>query len=129
MEEKKEPFQYFYSARDQEEIRGIRNRFAAAVSPGEETDLEKLRRLDRSATRAGLRASLALGILGCLLFGIGLCCVLIPEWEPLFYPGIGSGVVGMLLMLSAYPVHMLLMRRKQKELAPEVLRLSADLLK
>ena len=47
MENKKEVFQYTYSAKRQEEIQNIRKKYL----PEEEDKMERLRRLDRGTTK------------------------------------------------------------------------------
>ena len=60
MEEKKETFTYTYSAKEQEEIKKIRDKYAPPRK--EETPMEQLRRLDESATRGATVVSLIVGI-------------------------------------------------------------------
>lgn len=52
--------------------------------------------------------SLLLGTIGTLLFGIGMCMCLLPEWNT-FHTGILVGVVGALILLC-----MLIVRRKME---------------
>ena len=49
MEEKKQVFEYNYSAKQQEEVRRIREKYV----PKEESKLEQLKKLDAHATRSG----------------------------------------------------------------------------
>lgn len=118
----KETFRYSYSAKDQEEIRKIREKYI----PRDENKLEQLRQLDTSATRPGLIAALIAGIFGCLLLGFGMCCTLI--WtEQYFIPGILIGVAGIVVASAAYPLYNYLTRKRREKLAPEVLRLADEL--
>ena len=88
MEEKKEVFNYTYSASQQAEIKGIREKY---MPPTEEEDkMERLRRLDRSVTKAGTVVSVIVGIISTLVFGFGMCCTMV--WEGLMLPGIIIGV-------------------------------------
>ena len=68
MEHKKETFHYTYSSAQQEEVRSIREKYL----PVEESKMERLRRLDRGATRPGTVAALTVGILSTLVFGFGI---------------------------------------------------------
>ena len=46
-----------------------------------EDKMELLRKLDKSATRKGMIVSITLGVLGCLLLGIGMCFTMVwVEW-------------------------------------------------
>lgn len=119
-----EEFEYTYSAPQQEEIRKIREKYL----PKEENKMEQLRRLDAAVTRKGTVASLIVGVLGCLVFGGGMSCCLV--WaDTLFVPGIAIGIVGMAGMALAYPLYAVLTRKEKQRLAPEILRLSEELLK
>ena len=81
--ENKNTFTYTYSAKQQEEIQRIRQKYL----PPEEDKMEQLRRLDRQSTRKGTAVSIAMGVIGTLLLGIGMCCTMV--WmENLFIPGI-----------------------------------------
>ena len=127
MEEKKESFTYTYSACEQEEIRKIREKYAPPTK--EETSMEKLRRLDGSATKGATVVSLIVGIISALLFGVGMCCTMVPGWEQYFIPGVAVGVVGIIGVLAAYPIYSHMVRRKREKLAPEIMRLSDELMK
>ena len=123
MDEKKERFQYTYSAKQQEEIKNIRKKYAAP----EEDKMEQLRQLDRSATQTGISASLAVGIIGALLLGVGMCCCMV--WGGgLFIPGIAVGVIGLILICCAYPLYVRVTERERKKIAPEILRLTDELM-
>ena len=66
-----------------------------------------------------------LGILSTLVMGVGMCCCLV--WS-LFALGIASGVVGIVGMSLAYPVYNWLIRREREKIAPQILKLSEELL-
>ena len=71
--ENKETFSYTYSAKQQEEIKKIREKYL----PKEANKMEQLRRLDESVTRKGTVFSLVVGIIGTLVLGVGMCCCLV----------------------------------------------------
>lgn len=119
-----EKFEYTYSAPEQEEIRKIREKYL----PKEENKMEQLRRLDTAVTRKGIVVSLIVGVLGCLVFGIGMSCCLV--WaDTLFVMGIVTGIVGMAGMALAYPLYAVITKKEKKRLGPEILRLTEELLK
>lgn len=127
MEEKNTTFDYTYSAREQAEIKKIREKYAP---PSEkEISMEQLRRLDASATKGATVVALAIGVISTLLFGIGLCCAMVPGWERYFIPGIVVGAAGIAGVTAAYPVYTRLVRSKREKLAPEILRLTEELMK
>lgn len=124
MEEKKEIFEYNYSAKQQKEIKTIREKYV----PKEENKMEQLRRLDASATKPGTAASIIVGVIGALLFGIGMCCTMV--WMGnLFIPGIVIGVAGLLAIAAAYPVYTHITKKQREKLAPEIMRLTDELIK
>ncbi len=127
MEEKKETFTYTYSAKEQEEIKKIRDKYAPPTK--EETTMERLRRLDESATKGATVVSLIVGIISALLLGVGMCCAMLPGWEAYFIPGIAVGVVGIIGVIAAYPIYNHMVKRKRAKLAPEIMRLSDELMK
>ncbi len=127
MEDRKEIFTYTYSAKEQEEIKKIRDKYAPPTK--EETSMEQLRRLDASATRGAAVVSLIVGIVSSLLLGVGMCCTMLPGWEKYFIPGIVIGVTGIGGIIAAYPIYNYMVKRKREKLAPEIMRLSDELMK
>lgn len=115
-------FQYTYSAAQQEEIKKIRKKYI----PEEETSdkLTLLKELDKSAERAGKLSALIIGVIGTLIFGTGLCFVLL--WQNLFAAGVGIGLVGIALIAATYPIYKKARNAKRKKIAPEILRLTED---
>lgn len=125
MEEKKDAFTYTYSASRQEEVRRIREKYAPSTQ--EEDKLERLRRLDRTATKPGTAAALIVGTAGTLTMGFGMCCTMV--WsETLFIPGIVIGIVGIIGICAAYPLYLHMTKKRRNKLAPEIMRLADELL-
>lgn len=126
MDEKKETFNYTYSASQQQEIKKIREKY---VQPTQEEDkMEQLRRLDQSVTRSGTVVSLIVGIIGTLIMGAGMSCTMV--WaETMFIPGIIIGVIGMIGIICAYPVYSCITKKQREKLAPEIIRLTDELMK
>lgn len=124
MEEKEEAFTYHYSANEQSEIKKIREKYM----PREETKMEQLRRLDASATRPGMIVSLTVGIVSALIMGVGMCCCMVWMGD-LFIPGIVIGIIGMAGVAWAYPLYSHITKKRRKKLAPEIMRLTDELMK
>lgn len=126
MEEKKETFNYTYSASRQEEVKRIREKYAPPTQ--EEDKMERLRRLDASVTKPGTIFSLIVGIIGTLIFGVGMCCTMV--WaDKMFIPGIFIGIVGIVGVIAAYPIYSRITKKQREKLAPEIMRLSDELIK
>lgn len=122
MEKEKEAFEYTYSAARQEEIERIRKKYV----PREEDKMEVLRKLDRDVTKPGTIWSLVLGIIGCLVFGLGMCCILV--WaDQFFVHGIVVGVIGLIVMGAALPVYRKITERERERIAPQILALTEEL--
>ena len=125
MEQKQtEGFQYSYSAKQQEEIKRIRSKYEAP----QEDKMAYLRRLDETVAKKGTMLSIVLGVIGTLILGVGMCCVLV--WQNTwFIPGIIIGIVGLAVLSSAYPVYLQVTKKEREKIAPEILRLTDELLK
>lgn len=125
MEQKQtEGFQYSYSAKQQEEIKRIRSKYEAP----QEDKMAYLRRLDETVAKKGTMLSIVLGVIGTLILGVGMCCVLV--WQNTwFIPGIVIGMIGLVMLSLAYPVYMQVTKKEREKIAPEILRLTDELLK
>ena len=118
-------FSYSYSAREQEEIRRIREKYQ---TPEErETKIDRLRRLDRGVSQKATVWSLAIGIISALVMGTGMsmCMVFMGIW---FIPGILIGCVGLVGVCMAYPVYLRLLEKERERIAPEILALTEELM-
>ncbi|MBQ7936650.1 MAG: hypothetical protein IJ333_09955 [Clostridia bacterium] len=115
-------FNYTYSAKEQAEVKRIRDKYI----PREEDPMERLRRLDASVTEKGSVAALVVGILSALVLGVGMCCCLV--WD-LFLWGIIIGAVGIVGVSLAYPLHQYVVQKERQKIAPEILRLTDELMK
>lgn len=119
-------FTYTYSASQQEEIKRIREKYAAPADA--EDKMERLRKLDASVTKPGMIAALTVGIVSALVMGFGMCCTMV--WaDTLFVPGIVIGVTGIAGICAAYPLYLRVTRRQREKLASEILRLTDELMK
>lgn len=118
MDNKDEHFSYTYSPKQQEEISSILKKYI----PQEESAIEKIRRLDRQAEQPGMAASLTVGIIGTLLLGVSMTCTI--EWTNFFIIGIAVGVIGIALIMSAYPIFKRVTKRQRKKIAPQIVELS-----
>ncbi|MBD5097548.1 MAG: hypothetical protein HDT40_11290 [Lachnospiraceae bacterium] len=126
MDEKNEIFNYTYSATQQKEIKSIREKYTQPTQ--EEEKMERLRRLDQSVTRPGTIVSLIVGIVSALIMGTGMSCTMV--WGGVwFIPGIIIGVIGMAGVAAAYPIYNYITKKQREKVAPEIIRLSDELMK
>ena len=130
--ENKETFIYTYSAKEQEEIKAIRKKYAA---PEETEDkMAQLRRLDAGVYSKATTAALVIGIIGALIMGTGMSLVMtdIGEMigiEPAMIIGVGVGIVGIVLVSLAYPIYNRTLKKEREKIAPEIIRLTDELMK
>lgn len=124
-----ETFKMTYSSKQQEEIKAIRRKYAAP----EEDKMEQLRALDARSGKKATAVSIAIGVIGALLMGFGMSLVMTELGElagNLAMPlGIGVGAVGIVLLVLAYPVYSRILEREKKKIAPQILKLTDELMK
>ena len=122
-------FEYTYSAQQQKEVEAIRNKYL----PKEEDKMAQLRKLHAIPTQKAQTVSLAVGIIGTLVLGTGmsLCMTDLSGFlgGTAMFIGIPVGIAGMVLMALAYPLYNRILKAERQKIAPEILRLSDELLK
>ena len=132
--ENKETFNYTYSAKEQDEIKAIRKKYAA---PEETEDkMAQLRRLDASVTQKAQAVSLVFGVIGALILGFGMSLAMTDLGEILgsyrgmaMLFGIIIGIVGIVLVSLAYPLYNRIVKKEREKIAPEIIRLTDELMK
>ncbi len=125
MDDKK--FSYVYTAPTEEErkeIESIQKRYAPQEKR-EETPLQRLRSIDKKGRRLANCIGLSFGIVGCLIFGLGLTMVL--EWGLWLY-GVSVATAGGALMAIAYPSYKRSIKGWKRKHGEEILKLSKSLL-
>ena len=129
--ENNDSFSYTYSASRQQEVENIRNKYL----PKEEDKMEQLRKLHAVPTQKAQAASLAVGVIGALIMGTGMSLAMTDIGQMLgshrelsMLIGILIGLVGMVLVAFAYPLYNRVLRKEREKIAPEILRLSDELL-
>lgn len=125
-------FEYNYCAKEQAEIKKIREKYAPPPTP-ELSKLEQLRLLDARVTQKGTVAALVLGIIGALFLGTGMSMIM-TEFSALFGnwavpAGLLIGIVGMALVILAYPAYNKITQKEREKIAPEIIRLSDELMR
>lgn len=136
MENNKEQnrFSYTYSAKEQAELKKIREKYIPMTES--EDKMARLRRLDAGVTGGARAVSVSLGIVGTLVMGGGmsLCMtefsqILGQNSDMSMGIGIIVGVVGGVLASLAYPIYNAIVKHRRKKIAPEILRLTDELMK
>ena len=122
--QKNNTFQYTYSAKEQEELKRIRSKYA----PKEENKMDLLRRLDAQVTQKATMYSIIVGVIGALILGTGMSCCLV--WGgAVFVLGIIIGIIGLAVVGLAYPLYNHTLKKERERIAPEILRLTEELMK
>ena len=123
MEEK---FNYSYSAASEEEKKEIeRIKRQYEDLPKEESKLERLRRLDGKVKELPQILALSIGIIGTLIFGVGMTLVL--EWALTIW-GVIVGAVGAIIVTLAYPAFKCHTKKLKDKYKDEIIQLSNSLL-
>lgn len=132
--ENKDTFNYTYSAKKQEEIKAIRKKYTE--QPKEEDKIAKLRRLDAGVTKKATTVSLIVGILGALILGFGMSLIMSDlsdimglQQNMAIIIGVIVGVIGIIPVSVAYPLYNSIVKTERKKIAPEIIRLTDELLK
>ncbi len=124
-----ETFKMTYSAQQQEEIQLIRQKYA----PKEESKMEQLRALDARVNQRATMVSILVGVVGAIIMGSGMSLVMTDIGASLGSAalplGIAVGAVGMVLLTLAYPLYNRTLKREREKVAPEILRLTDELMR
>ncbi len=126
-------FEYTYSAKEQEEIKRIREKYTE--KPVAQPDkLGQLRRLDQGVTQKASTIALIIGTIGAVVMGTGMSLVMTDIASSLgaivsTVLGVVTGVVGMAGVVAAYPVYSRVLKKEREKIAPEIMRLTDELMK
>ena len=125
MNENSNNFNYTYSSAEQEEIKRIQKKYSLSLQKDDK--IERLCRLDKSVEKPGTIISLIIEIVSSLVLGVGMCCTMV--WTKFFVVGIIVGIIGITGIIMAYPFYVRITKKQKEKIAPEILRLSEELMK
>lgn len=133
MENKKESgFSYTYSAKEKDEILKIRQKY----TDREEDKMERLRRLDAQVSKKAQVVSLTLGMVGVIMLGFGMSLFMSDLGTTMglkdtvaLAVGVAIGIPGGIIAGVAYPVYNRILKIQRKKIAPEILKLTDELMK
>ena len=122
-------FEYTYSPQRQQEVEEIRKQYL----PKEEDKLAELRKLHAIPTQKAQAAALAVGVIGALILGTGMSLCMTELGAALgslaLVLGTMIGLAGIILVALAYPLYNRTLKKERERIAPEILRLTDELLK
>ena len=128
-------FSYTYSAKEQAEIKRIRDKYDSAHNEKEDK-MTRLRRLDASVVQRAQMISLIFGVVGTLTLGTGMSLIMTDlaanlgvSADTALILGIAIGVIGGVIASLAYPIYNATLNRMRKKVSPEIIRLTDELMK
>lgn len=120
-------FKFSYSApssEERKEIESIRNSYLQKQDVSE-NKLSLLRKLDKKVKNTPLIIALSFGIIGTLIFGLGLTMIL--EWNIVIWGAVVS-TVGAGIAAPAYPIYKATFKQMKNKYSDQIIRLSEELL-
>ena len=127
-------FEYNYSATEQAELKRIRAKYTPPTKA--EDKMTRLRRLDASVTNTASVVALVFGVIGILVLGFGMSLIMtdissiLGSYKDMaMVIGIAIGICGGALASLAYPIYNVIVKAKRKKIAPEIIRLTDELIK
>ena len=132
----KKGFSYTYSAKEQLELQRIRDKYTPSSEIESENKMERLRKLDASVTNMAQTVALIFGVIGILILGFGMSLIMtelsniLGEYKDMaMIIGIIVGIIGGIIASLAYPLYNLIVKVRRKKIAPEIIRLTDELMK
>ncbi len=115
---KQDNFKMSYTPEQKDEFQKIKEKYTSGKK--EQTDLERLQALDKKVESPGQIVSLIIGIIGLLIAGGGMSHVLVNN---AFLVGIPLSLLGIAVMLPAYPVYKAITKSRREKYAPQILEI------
>ena len=127
--EHNDSFKMTYSAKQQEEIQSILQKYL----PKEESKMDKLRALDARVTKKATILSIIVSVVGAMILGCGMSLVMSDFGAALgtaaMPAGIALGAIGLVLTAMAYPVYNRTLKKEREKIAPQIIQLTDELMK
>lgn len=115
-------FSYTYSAKENAEIKKIREKYIDKQI----SEFDKLKALDKKVQMSGQIEGLSIGIIGSLIFGIGMCFGLGVFAKSMILAVI-FGCIGFGISLAAWPLYKKIHKKTYDKYVPEILELTKKL--
>lgn len=116
---KDDQFVFSYSAKQQDEIKYIRDKYLKKEDGG----ISKIREIDRSVERKATLTAIVLGIIGILTFGGGLSMVMTTHGKIYFILGSIIGFAGIGIAFSAYLLFPKILTKLRQRYAPLIIQM------
>lgn len=119
-------FEYNYNVPTQEEQAKIKKILAQYEEQSDTTSkIEYLKKLDFKVKMLPTIIGYFLGIIGILIFGLGLTFVL--EWDAVIFGSVIS-FIGIIISLIAYPIYQKIFKKMKIKYSDKIIALSKELL-
>lgn len=109
------------TAQEQKRAEHIRRQYMSR----DEDKMAQLQALDEKVKLPGRVVSTVFGCISALVMGSGMALIMV--WQT-FGLGLGLSIPGMLVALLAYPIYTLITNSRKKKYAPEIMRLTDELM-
>lgn len=90
-----------------------------------ETKIQQLIALDKSVTKSATLITIILGVIGVLIFGLGMSCVTV--WDNYFVVGIVIGIIGLSICGGTFPLFTKLVAHNREKITPQILQLMEEI--
>ena len=120
-------FEYNYEAptsEERKEIESIRNRYVENNLGSDK--LNRIRKLDSLVNNTPMILALSLGVIGSLIFGLGMTFFL--YWTESFFLGFPFAIIGIIMMVISYPIYKRVHKKLKDKYKEEIIELSNSLL-
>lgn len=120
-------FNFSYSApssNERKEIESIRNSYLNK-NTSIDSKLQEIRKLDKKVKNTPRIIALIFGVVGILIFGLGLSMIL--EWKIVLW-GVIISLVGIIPVIAAYPIYRYILSLMKIKYSAQILKLSEEIL-
>ena len=111
-------------------VEKIRSQYTAS----DRTELDELKALDAKVKRPANAFAYTYGSLGALVMGAGMSLVMTDIGAKIglsatLVPGITVGIIGLIVVLTTYPIYKAILNIRKKKFASQILELSERIMK
>ena len=123
-------FSYTYSAKENEEVQRIRDRYTQTSR----TEMDELKELDAKVHRPANVFAYSFGSISAIIMGTGMSLVMTDIGADIgiadaMVTGVIVGIIGMLMVIANYPIYKRILGSRRKKYADEIMALSDNIMK
>ena len=111
-------------------VEKIRSQYTEA----EHTELDTLKALDAKVKKPAMVFGYTYGSIGAIVMGAGMSLIMtdigaVLGMKETLLPGIAVGIVGLVAVLTTYPIYKKILNSRKKKYAPQIMELSDRIMK